>query len=149
MKLSKEFKNGFIIFLGIGLFFLLMEGLGLSDNYFLRGFNVIIIVFGLNRTINANIQEGQKNFLTNFVSAGLTGAIGVVLSIIALSIYITLRGGSEYMSHLSDSVISGKTDSSAQYCMVLLLEGMASVLIVVFATIQYWKTKDSFKEYQA
>lgn len=149
MKLSKEFKNGFIIFLGIGLFFLLMEGLGLSDNYFLRGFNVIIIVFGLNRTINANIQEGQKNFLTNFVSAGLTGAIGVVLSIIALSIYITLRGGSEYMSQLSDSVISGKTDSIAQYCMVLLLEGIASVLIVVFATIQYWKTKDSFKEYQA
>lgn len=149
MKISKELKNGFLIFIGIGIFFLLMETFGLSNLYFLRLFNVVIVVYGLNRTIKANINEGNKNFLTNFVSAGLTGAIGVILSIIALSIYISLRGGAEYLSRLSESFIYGKTTNVAEYCMVLSLEGMASVLIVVFATIQYWKTKDSFKEYQA
>lgn len=149
MKLSKEFKNGFLIFIGIGLFFLSMEALGLSNLYFLRMFNILIVVYGLNRTIKSNIQEGHKNFLTNFVSAGLTGAIGVVLSIIALAVYITYRGGSAYVSKLSDSFIYGKTENVAEYCMVISLEGMASVLIVVFATIQYWKTKDTFKEYQA
>ena len=149
MKISKELKNGFLIFIGIGIFFLLMEVLKLSNLYFLRLFNVVIVVYGLNRTIKANIEQGDRNFLTNFISAGLTGAIGVILSIIGLAIYITIRGGSDYLANLSDSFIYGKTTSIAEYCMVLSLEGMASVLIVVFATIHYWKTKDSFKEYQA
>lgn len=126
-----------------------MEVLGLSNLYFLRLFNIVIVVYGLNRTIKANIEDGNKDFLANFVSAGLTGAIGIILSIIALSVYISLRGGTEYLSQLSNSLIFGKTTNIAEYCMVLSLEGMASVIIVVFATIQYWKTKDSFKEYKA
>ena len=51
MKLPKELVNGFIIFIGIGLYFLLMEFLGLADMYFLRLFNILFVFYGTNKTL--------------------------------------------------------------------------------------------------
>ena len=70
MKLSTEFKYGILIFLGIGIYFLLMEALGLSDFIYLRILNVFIIIFGLNLTIKSNLKEGKHGYLTksNFYS---------------------------------------------------------------------------------
>ena len=48
MKLPKELVNGFIIVFGIGLYFLLMQLLGLADIYLLRVFNVLFIFYGTN-----------------------------------------------------------------------------------------------------
>ena len=45
MKISKELVNGFIIVLGIALYFLLMQLLGLADIYLLRVFNVLFIFY--------------------------------------------------------------------------------------------------------
>jgi hypothetical protein len=50
MSVSKEFYNGVLIFIGIGIYFLLMELLGLSDVFMLRMLNIFIVVFFLNRT---------------------------------------------------------------------------------------------------
>ena len=51
MKLPKEISNGFIIFLGIGIYFLLMNVLGLADLFYLRTLNVFFIFYGVNRTM--------------------------------------------------------------------------------------------------
>ena len=146
MKLSKELVNGFLIFLGIGIYFVLMDFFGLSKYYILRVFNVLIVIYGLNRTIKSNLAEGKKGYLQNCISSGVTGFIGIALGIIGLSIYIYyFRGGVTYLNTLSRAFLFGGNPTLPEYCFGLFIEGIASVLIVVFINIQYWNTKDVFK----
>ena len=84
MKFPKELINGFIIFLGIGVYFLVVNAFGLADVTFLRLFNILFIVYGVNRTILSNLNDGKKDFLPGAVSAFATAFIGVVLSIVGL-----------------------------------------------------------------
>ena len=51
MKNVTELRNGFIIFLGIGLFFLAMDFFGLSNKNYLRALNAFIVIYGINKTI--------------------------------------------------------------------------------------------------
>lgn len=146
MKLSKEFINGFIIFVGFGIYFLIMEALGLSKYYVLRLFNVLIVMYGLSRTIKSNLKEGKTSYLSNLISTGLTGFIGIGLGIIGLAIYIDMQGGQAYISKLSEAFMFGGQPTLGEYCLGLAIEGFASVLIVVFVNMQYWRTKNVFKE---
>lgn len=146
MKLSKELTNGIIIFLGIGIYFILMDILGLSKYYILRVFNVLIVIYGLNKTIKSNLAEGKKGYLQNCLSSGLTGFIGIALGIIGLSLYVYyFRGGVSYLNSLSKAFLFGGNPTLAEYCFGLFIEGIASVLIVVFINIQYWNTKNVFE----
>lgn len=144
MKLSREVFNGYIIFLGIGIFFLLMEVLGLSKYYFLRIFNVFIIIYGLNRTIKSNLADGKTGYLQNLLSSSLTGVIGIILGIIGLALYVNFLGGQEYLNKLSKAFLFGGNPSIAEYCFGLLIEGIASVLMVVFINMQIWRRKVVF-----
>jgi hypothetical protein len=49
MKLQKKNYTTVIIFIGIGLYFMLMEILGLADLYYLRVFNVLFVFYGNGR----------------------------------------------------------------------------------------------------
>ncbi|MCZ8197512.1 MAG: hypothetical protein O9267_07890, partial [Flavobacterium sp.] len=79
MKLSKEFENGGLLFLGIGILFIVLELLGLSTLYYLRGLNFLIVVYFLNRQIKYNISVQKKGFYQNFFSCCITGFIGISL----------------------------------------------------------------------
>lgn len=146
MKFTKEIKFGFFIFLGIGFYFLLMELLGLTDIYILRLFNALIIIFGLNLTIKQNLKEGKTGYLENLFSTSLTGFIGIALGIVGLISFIKIKGGTTYLKTLSEAFMFGGNPSIAQYAFGLFIEGIGSVLIVSFITIQYWRTKDVFKD---
>ena len=146
MKITKELTNGILMFLGIGSYFLIMEVTGLSKYYQLRIFNVFIVIYFLNRTIKSNLAENKKGYIINLVSAGLTGIIGIVLGIIGLALYIQFRGGDSFVPTLSKDFLFGGTPTIGEYCFSLLFEGLASVLMVVFINIQYWRTKDVFKD---
>lgn len=145
MKISHEITNGFLMFLGIGSYFLLMEVLGLSNNYLLRIFNVLIVVYFLNKTIKFNIQNGKNGYLLNMISASLTGVIGIILGIIGLALYIQFNGIDESVARLSKEFLFGGNPTLGEYCISLLFEGLASVLMVVFINVQYWQTKGVFK----
>lgn len=146
MKLSTEFKYGILIFLGIGIYFLLMEVLGLSQLYFLRILNVFIVIYGLNLAIKTNLKNGKVGYLPNLTSSALTGFIGIGLGIIGLVAYLKIRGGEQYMNQLSQAFLFGGEPSIAEYSFGLFIEGIASVLIVAFINMQYWRTKDVFKD---
>jgi hypothetical protein len=146
MKLSTEFKYGILIFLGIGIYFLLMEVLGLSQLYFLRILNVFIVIYGLNLAIKTNLKNGKVGYLPNLTSSALTGFIGIGLGIIGLVAYLKIRGGEQYMNQLSEAFLFGGEPSIAEYSFGLFIEGIASVLIVAFINMQYWRTKDVFKD---
>lgn len=141
MKLSVEFKNGLFIFLGIGIYFLLLNVLGLSKNEYLRIFNLLFVFFGIRRTIQSNFNNGKTEFLQNVLSTGITGFVGVFLSIIGLIIYINLNGGQPFLNTLSKGFLFGGKPSVAEFCFGLFFEGIASTLIVVFISMLYWSPK--------
>lgn len=139
MKNSVEIKNGFLIFLGVGLFFLLMDLLGLADKNYLRFFNAFIVLYGINKTIKFNFHHNNSDYLENLLSGFKTGIIGVLLGIIGLIAFIYIKGGETYLSRLSDTFFfTGKTNM-IKYCSVLFFEGIASSLIGSFVLMQYWK----------
>ena len=140
MNISKELNNGILIFIGIGIYFLIMELLGLSHLFFLRMLNIFIVIYFLNKTIKSNYNEGKADYLENLVSGTLTALIGVILSVIGLLVYISIRGGDAYLAKLSQNFLfGGGTPSMNQYCIGLFFEGIASSIIITFTLMQYWK----------
>lgn len=143
MKSTKEITNGCIIFITIGIYFILMEMLKLSDLFYLRILNILFVFYGVNRTIQMNLDEGKKKFVSNAVSALFTAIIGVVLSIIALVIYSNLRGGDTFVQSLSESFLFGGNPSIDAYSISLHFEGLASSVIVTMLLMLYWNNQFS------
>ncbi|WP_298222501.1 hypothetical protein [Flavobacterium sp.] len=141
MKLPKEFINGLVIFLGIGVYFLIMNSLGLSDITFLRLFNILFIIYGVNKTIVSNLTEGKREFLPDAISAFSTAFIGVVLSIAGLWIYSHMRGGDAFVETLSKTFFFGDNPPLSTYCVYLLFEGLGSCIIVTLILMFYHNNK--------
>lgn len=141
MKLPKELTNAIIIFAGIAAYFLIIDFLNLSDILWLRVFNVLFVWYGVTRTLSSNVAEGKTDYGYNLFSAGATALLGVVLSIVGLISYIHLRGGDAYISNFSEDLLFGGEPTANQYCLGIFFEGVASALIVVFVSVQYWRRK--------
>lgn len=141
MKLPKELLNGVIIFIGIALYFLLMEALHLSNVFFLRLLNILFIYYGVNRTLKTNFLEGKTNLADNAISALVTSLTGVILSIMGLIAYIYSKGGDDYIKTLSESLLFVGSPSVMTYNISLLFEGIVSAVIVTFSLMLFWKKK--------
>lgn len=142
MNISKELNNGVLIFISIGIYFLFMELLGLSDIFLLRLLNIFIVVYFINKTIKSNYREGKTEYLENIISGSLTSLIGVALSVAGLLAYISMKGGNTYLTNLSKNFLFGGGEPSMyQYCLGLLFEGIASSIIITFTLMQYWKDR--------
>jgi hypothetical protein len=141
MKISKEVFNGATIFVGISVYFLLMNALGFADVFYLRLLNVLFVFYGVNKTIQMNVAEGKKTFVSNAVSAMMTSLVGVVLSIIGLIIYSYMKGGDNYVQSLSETFLFGGNPSVETYCISLLFEGIASSVIVTLFAMLYWNNR--------
>ena len=142
MQFKRELINGILIFIGIGLYFLLLDITGLSDEFYLRILNLFIVAYGVNRTIKGNHADGVRGYFTHFIAAVITSMIGAVLSIASLLVYIHLNGGETYLKNLADSFIFGGGELTInQYCIGLLFESAAASLAVSFCLMQYWKDK--------
>lgn len=142
MKFKREITNGILIFLGIGIYFLILDLLGFSHIFYLRIFNVFIVIYGVNRTIKGNHEAGVRGYFPNFLGAIITSMIGAFLSIAALLIYIEFKGGETYLKNLADSFVFGGGELTIQqYCIGLLFESTAASLAVSFCLMQYWKDK--------
>lgn len=138
MKLSKEFINGIIIFIGISVYFALMNILGFSNVFYLRFLNVFFVFYGVNKTVQMNLAESNKNFISNAVSAMITSLIGVFLSVIGLVIYSYSKGGDAYVQSLSKTFLFGGNPSVITYSICLLFEGIASSVIVTLLVMLYY-----------
>ena len=142
MILKREFTNGLIIYFAIGAYFLLMEVLGLSNVFWLRFLNFFIVLFGINLTITANLKDGVKSYISNLVSAFLTGMIGAVLGIASLLAYISYKGGEVYLQKLSHIFLfGGGTVNEVQYSIGLFFESSAATAIIAFCMMQYYKSR--------
>jgi hypothetical protein len=142
MKLKRELINGFIIYIGIGTYFLIIEYLGLADEFFLRILNLFIVGFGVNLTLKQNAHSGIRGYFTNLISGILTSLIGAFLSVGSLLIYIGYKGGDAYLQTLSKGFLFGGGDVNiSYYCIGLLFESIASSVIIAFVLMQFWKNQ--------
>lgn len=142
MKTKRILINGFIIFAGIGLFFMLMEILGLSRNIYLRLINFVFVLYGVNRTLYQNHHDGIHGYFTNLASAMLTSFTSLILSVFAFTQYASIRGGEEYLEKYADAYLfGGGSPSEYEFGLGLFLEGIASCVIVSFALMMYWKDR--------
>lgn len=141
MKLPKELVNGFIIFIGITAYFLLMDVLGYGNSFYLRLVNIFFVFYGVNRTIQMNVEQGQKDFVSNAVAAMVTSLMGVFLSIVGLIIYSYMQGGDAYVQSLSKTFLFGGNPSIFSYSISLLFEGIASSVIVAMLLMLYWNNR--------
>lgn len=141
MKISKEVFNGTTIFVGISVYFLLMNALGFADVFYLRLFNIVFVYYGVNKTIQMNVAEGKKTFVYNVVSAMMTSLVGVVLSVAGLIVYSYMKGGDNYVQSLSETFLFGGNPSVETYCISLLFEGVASSIIVTLFAMLYWNNR--------
>jgi hypothetical protein len=141
MKLSKELYNGFIIWIGISILFLLMKALNLADVFYLRALNILFIYYGANRTLKSNFAEGKTGLPENAVSALQTSLIGVFISIGGLVAYSYMQGGDEYIASLSASFLFGGEPTVMTYGVSLLFEGIVSAVIVTFTLMLIWKKR--------
>lgn len=138
MKMSKEFLNGFLIFVGIGIYFLLMEFSGLSNLYYLRFFNILFVFYGVDRTLKSNFKEGKLLISENAISALYTALVGVFLSVIGLISYSYLQGGDQFVESLSKNFLYGGDPSIMTYSISMLFEGIVSAVIVTFILMLIW-----------
>ena len=142
MNLKRALINGFIIFLGISIYFLIIEYLGLADEFYLRILNILIIGFGMNLTIKQNYLDGIRGYFTHLIAAFVTAMIAAVLSVGSLLFYIQYKGGEEYLQKLSKGFLFGGGDVNlSYYCIGLLFESVASSMILAFVLMQFWKNK--------
>lgn len=141
MRLPKELINGFVIFIGITAYFLLMNALGYGNSFYWRLVNIFFVFYGVNRTIKMNVEEGQKDFVSNAVSAMVTSLVGVFLSIAGLIIYSYMQGGDDYVQSLSKTFLFGGNPSIFSYSISLLFEGIASSVIVTMLLMLYWNNR--------
>ncbi len=142
MKLSRVIINGVIIFICIGLYFLLIEAMGLADQIYLRLLNFVFVIYGINRTIRQNYKDHIDGYFTNFLSAILTGIVSLILGLAAFIAYVEYQGQDAYLHDFAEAYIFGGGDPSLyQFVIGLALEGAAASVIVSFALMQYWKDK--------
>ena len=141
MKVSKEIFNGFLIFIGIGLYFLIIEFSGLANLFYLRFFNILFVFYGADRTLKSNFAEGKILISENAVSALFTSLIGVFLSIVGLVAYSYLQGGDAYVQSLSKALLFGGNPSIMTYSISLLFEGIVSAVIVTFILMLSWDSR--------
>lgn len=141
MKVKKEIKNGYFIFITIGTYFLLMEFLGLAHLFYLRLFNIVFVFYAVNNTIQSRVAHGQTKFVPNAIAAMVTSLVGVALSAAGLLIYSYMKGGDEYTSTLSETFLFGGHPSINMYCFTLFFEGIASSVIVTMLLMLYYNDK--------
>jgi len=138
MKNRTVLKNAFLIFLGIGLFFLLMDFLGLASKNYLRSLNAFIVLYGMHKTIKHNYTKGKMDYFENLFSGFATGVLGVFFGIIGLIAFIYAKGGESYLNTLSDTFFFVGKTSMIQYSGVLFFEGAASCIIGAFVLMQFY-----------
>jgi len=142
MKIKKEFKNGYFIFITVGTYFLLMELLGLSHLFYLRLLNILFIIYAVNDTLQSRIRHGKNNFVRNASAAMTTAFIGVLLCTAGLYIYVSLRG-TEIVKNLSETFLFGGDPSLNMYCLTLFFEGIASSVIITMLLLLFYNDKFS------
>lgn len=132
---TNAIRNGLLIFGLIGVYFVILELLGLTDNVFLKFINFIFVLIGVNNTLKQASKIGV-DYLKKLVAGVVTVFTGIVLSAIALLIYLNVNESSEISAYAMTLI---PAETNFEFAGIIFVEGFTSSLMIVFIMLQYWK----------
>jgi hypothetical protein len=128
-------KNGLLIFVLIGVYFIILVLLGLTDNIFLKFINFIFVLIGVNNTLKTT-SKGSAGYLKKILAGFTTVFIGIFLSAIALLIYLNVNESSDISAY---AVTLIRAETNFEFAGVIFIEGLTSSMMILFIMLQYWK----------
>jgi len=132
---ANAIKNGLLIFVLVGVYFVILELLGLTDNIFLKFVNFAFVLIGVNNTLKNTAKQGGT-YLNKLVAGIATVFTGILLSAIALFIYLSVNESSDISAYAMTLI---PADTNLEFAAIIFVEGFTSSLMIVFITLQYWK----------
>jgi hypothetical protein len=73
------------------------------------------------------------------MSSIVAGIAGVLLSVVGLAAFLTLKNDPLFISEISSNLLFANGKGINAICIGILFEGIASVVILSFILMQYWK----------
>jgi len=141
MKNQLELKYAFIAFILLGFYFLAIEACFWADLLVLKFGNIFIVLFVMNLLFKENNKEHSYNYVENFISIIKSSILSVVFSIIGLFIYLSFYKDPWYFETLPNVLFNAPDIFS--FCIVTLIEGVSSSVILSFILMQYYKNVKS------
>ncbi|MCE3296864.1 MAG: hypothetical protein K0R65_2578 [Crocinitomicaceae bacterium] len=126
--------------LAIAAFFLLMKLVGMENVAGLRVFNLVIVVYFMNRLARKNLMDDPDlNYVEGLGSLMMANVLTVVASVIGFIAYVRLFDP-DFLNNHKAALFWLNNDTSLWRTVVsLFMEGMAGAIIVSFTLMQYWK----------
>lgn len=129
------------MFLSIGGFFLIVNGIGYGHVTGLRVVNILFVILFSSLLAKSNWMSDQGiEYVSNFLSIITANIINVVLCMIGFVVYTSLIEP-DYLDTISRGLLWSPENSIAQILIALFFEGVAGGVVVSFTVMQYWKNK--------
>lgn len=137
------FKVGFITFLSLVAYFMIMKFFGLSHVLELRFFNFVILAVGIGYGINKLKNELQESdfYMKGLGEGMIVSLVSIVLFALFMSIYLSYFDEA-LMQHIRETTTLGFTVASGFHVFfAIVMEGMASAVVITLGAMQYFKSQ--------
>lgn len=137
------FKVGFITFLSLVAYFMIMKFFGLSHVLELRFFNFIILGVGIGYGINKLKNELQESdfYMKGWGEGMIISLVSIILFALFMSIYLSYFD-EELMQHIREVTTLGFNATTGMHVFfAILIEGIASAVVITLGAMQYFKSK--------
>ena len=133
---------GLRIALGLSLYFIVMQLMGLAHQVELRLFNLLILVAGVYFALKKfrETHEDKLNYFRALVTGVSTAAIGACTFAAFLFLYMSLD--QSLMQSIIDNEPMGRFMNPYIASCIVALEGLFSGLLVTFVLINYVQTDE-------
>ena len=137
---SHTIKYGLMVFLGLAIFFLIMESVGLVHNFNLRILNAVIVVGGIYFCLKSFKQNKFDHSFTYINGLGV-GFFVALISTISFAVFmgIYLFVNPEFMLAIKENEPQGIYMNEFAVIMLILIEGLASGLLITYSCMQFLK----------
>ncbi|MCA1752569.1 MAG: DUF4199 domain-containing protein [Cryomorphaceae bacterium] len=138
--MNKSIKYGLLTGAALIVYFLLMKLAGLEGNFALRFVNFFILISGcylLLRSIYSG-KNADGSYFSGLV-AGVVLSVTAVITFTAFMALYVLAIDPEFMKILENSQIWGNHLELEQAAFAIIIEGMASGVVITYSLMQYFK----------
>lgn len=136
------FKVGFITFLSLVAYFMLMKFFGLSHILELRFFNFVILTVGICYAIYRLKHKLHESdfYLKGWGEGMIVSIVSIFLFALFMSIYLSYFDVT-LMQHIREVTTLGFNATSGMHVFfAILMEGMAAAVVITLAAMQYFKS---------
>ena len=138
--MNKPIKYGLLTALVLIVYFLLMKLAGQESNFALRFLNFFIIIGGCYFLLR-NMYSGpdaDSSYFNGLISGVVLTVTAVITFTAFMAVYVLLIDPS-FMSVLENSQIWGSHLELEQAAFAIIIEGIASGVVISFALMQHFK----------